>query len=317
MKAQRSVPPFQNRETHPMRESDSPCFSCISRIGHWAVAALLIGVGTISVAAQISTFSVKVKTEEVRIDVLVSDHGKPVHGLTSTDFEVFDNGVRQQIEFVTPEQMPVNAILALDMSESVAGERLAHLKSAGHALLERLKKGDRAALVTFNHEVALGSLLTADLGPVKAALDRARPSGNTSVIDASYAGLMVAESDQGRPLLIVFSDGVDTSSWLTRDAVLDTAKRGHAVVYTVSAGQLPIRAFLRDLSSFTGGSLIEVESTSNLGSVFMSILDEFRERYLVTYSPAGVPKAGWHRLEVRVKGRKLNVKARPGYLIGS
>jgi VWFA-related protein len=282
-----------------------------------AFCALLIGAGAISVAAQISGFSVKVKTEEVRIEVLVSDRGKPVRGLTSANFEVFDNGVRQQIGYATTEQIPINAILALDMSESVAGERLQHLKSASQALLEKLKKDDRAALVTFSHELALGAPLTADLGRVRAALELARPAGDTSLMDACFAGLMIAESDRGRPLLIVFSDGVDTSSWLTREAVLDTAKRGHAVVYPVLVGQLPARALLRDLSSFTGGSLIEMDTTSNLSEVFVSILDEFRERYLITYSPAGVSKDGWHQLEVRVKGRKLTVKARPGYLVGS
>ncbi|MBZ5496981.1 MAG: VWA domain-containing protein [Acidobacteriia bacterium] len=275
---------------------------------------ILAVAGAMSAAAQLPTFSVR--TEEVRVDVLVTDHGKPVRGLTSADFEVRDSGVRQQIEFASFEQIPINAILAFDLSGSVAGERLDHLRGAGRALLDNLKKDDRAALVIFSHILALGSGLTTDLGRVRLALDQAQPFGNTSVIDASYAGLIVGESDAGRPLLIVFSDGLDTSSWLTSDEVLDTAKRGHAVVYSVSAGQLPNMTFLRDLSKFTGGSVFEVESTKNLGAVFLGILEEFRQRYLVTYEPRGVPKDGWHRIEVRVKGRNFTVKARPGYLKG-
>jgi VWFA-related protein len=283
--------------------------------GWSALFVIFVVAGAMCTVAQIPTFSVK--REEVRIDVLVTDHGKPVLGLTSSDFEVLDNGVRQQIEFASSEEIPINAILALDMSESVAGEMLDHLKSAGSVLLDRLRKGDRAALVTFSHVVALGSTLTSDLGRVKAALDQVQPFGNTSLIDASYAALIVGKTDSGCPLVIVFSDGLDTSSWLTSDAVLDTAKRSDAVVYAVSAGRLPNMTFLRDLTGFTGGSLFEVESTKNLSAVFLNILKEFRQRYLVTYEPIGVSKEGWHRLEVRIKGRKVTVKARPGYLIGS
>ncbi len=280
------------------------------------VLVILAVAVAIYASAQMPTFSVKIKTEEVRIDVLVTDHGKPVRGLGPADFEVFDNGVAQKIEFASLELIPVNATLALDMSASVAGTELDNLKSAGRSLLDRLKKDDRAALVTFSHVVALGSRLTTDVAGVKATLERSQPFGNTSLIDASYCGLLAGESDAGRPLLIVFSDGLDTSSWLTSEVVLDTAKRSDAVAYAVLAGRLPDVAFLRDLCKFTGGSLFEVESTKNLGEIFLGILAEFRERYLVTYSPDGVSKEGWHRLEVRVKGRKFSVKARPGYLIG-
>jgi VWFA-related protein len=279
-----------------------------------ALLAISVVAGVMSMAAQIPTFSVK--REEVRIDVLVTDHGKPVLGLASADFVVLDNGVLQQIEFARSEEIPINAVLVLDMSASVAGELLGCLRSAGHVLLEELRKDDRAALVTFSHVVALGSTLTSDLGQVKKALDSVEPFGSTSLIDASYAGLIVGRTDFGCPLVIVFSDGLDTSSWLTGDSVLDTAKRSDAVVYAVSAGRLPNMTFLRDLTGLTGGSLFEVESTNNLSAVFLSILDEFRQRYLVTYEPHGVSREGWHQLEVRVRGRKLSIKARPGYLVG-
>jgi hypothetical protein len=115
--------------------------------------------------------------------------------------------------------------------------------------------------------------------------------------------------------VIVFSDGLDTSSWLAPEAVLDTARRTDAIVYGVAVSG-PKDDFLRDLTASTGGSLIEIQSTKNLGPVFLRILEEFRQRYLVSYSPRGVPPGGWHRLEVRVKRRGAAVKARPGYLAG-
>ncbi len=63
--------------------------------------------------------------------------------------------------------------------------------------------------------------------------------------------------------------------------------------------------------------MFEIEKTANLAATFLGILDEFRHRYLVSYTPKGVPKDGWHKLDVRVKNRRATIKARPGYLAGS
>src|SRR6185369_14248176 len=125
------------------------------------------------------------------------------------------------------------------------------------------------------------------------------------------------ESDAGRALIIVFSDGVDTSSWLSAGAVLDAAKRSDVVVYGVTTRSRLKPEYLRDLTSFTGGRLFEIEKTANLGATFLGILDEFRHRYLVSYTPRGVATGGWHRLDVRVRNRRATVKARPGYLAGT
>jgi Ca-activated chloride channel homolog len=278
-----------------------------------ALAAAIVLPATLAVRAQNASFSARV--EAVRVDVLVTDRGQPVRGLGPADFEIVDNGVPQQVDLVSFEQIPLNVILALDMSESVAGERLDHLRAAGHALLNGLKKDDQAALVTFRDAVTLGADLTANAGILRDALDEAEPAGATALVDGSYAAMVVGESDVGRALLMIFSDGLDTSSWLQPDAVLENAKRSDVVAYAVSVGRVKSE-FLRDLTSFTGGRLFEIEKTANLSSIFLSVLEEFRQRYLVSYTPRGVANDGWHRLTVRVK-RGGTVKARPGYLAGS
>jgi VWFA-related protein len=275
---------------------------------------VLVAAMPIVAHAQKPTFASRV--EAVRVDVLVTERGKPVRGLGPGDFEVFDNGIRQEVDLVSFEQLPLNVVLTLDMSESVIGERLQHLRAAGRALLVGLRKGDQAALVGFGQSVTLGADLTTDIGRVRAALDVEKSLGNTSLVDASYAGMMIGESDVGRALVIVFSDGVDTSSWLEPETVLNIAKRSDAVVYAVSVGRSRQAEFLSDLSEQTGGRLFEIESTKNLSAVFLEMLDEFRQRYVVGYSPSGVPLDGWHKLTVRVKGRDAAVKARPGYLAG-
>ena len=281
-----------------------------------AAAALACGLAGVVPAArdQVPTFSSTV--EAVRVDVLVTEGGNPLRGLRAADFEVFDNGVRQTVDLVSFEQLPLNVVFTFDLSSSIFGERLDNLREASRTVLDGLKAGDQAALVMFNTKVVVGPGLTARAGLVQTAIDRAEPTGDTSLVDASFAGMMVAESDVGRSLVIVFSDGLDTSSWLRPKAVLDVARRSDAVVYAVSAGLASRAEFLGDLTEQTGGRLFKVESTRSLSEVFLEVLSEFRQRYLLSYSPAGVSHEGWHELTVRVKSRSATVKARPGYLAG-
>lgn len=272
-------------------------------------AAILLG--GLNVAAQFTS-----RIEAVRVDVLVMEDGRPVPSLQPSDFQVFDNGVAQKIDLASFEKIPLNVVLALDMSASLQGLRLGHLQTAGRTLLGGMKDGDRAAVVTFSHVVSPALSLTGNFDRVRAALDNAQGSGLTALIDASHAGMLMGESDVGRSLLLLFSDGVDTASWLTAESVLETARRGDVVVYAVEiGGRRP--EFTRQLSEATGGRLIAIESTKDLSSTFAAILEEFRMRYLISYSPQGVSAPGWHRLEVRVRGRGFTVRARPGYFAGS
>src|SRR5258708_21073703 len=122
-----------------------------------ALGVLAVALGSASLrSASLSgerqkqpAFSARI--ESVRVDVLVLDNGHPVRGLTPADFEIADNGVAQQVDLVSFEQIPLNVVLALDMSDSLAGERLAQLQDASRAVPEALTKDDHAPLVTFSH----------------------------------------------------------------------------------------------------------------------------------------------------------------------
>lgn len=275
-----------------------------------------IGLLTAGTAVLAQTPSFSSRTDAVRVDALVTENGRSVQGLQPGDFELLDNGVPQRVDLASYEDIPLNVILALDMSASLDGTRLDHLRNAGRTLLDGLKTTDQAALVTFSHVLVQGSGLSSDFARVRAALNDAQARGDTPLVDASYAGMLIGESDVGRSLLIVFSDGVDTTSWLSPESVLETAKRCDVVVYGVEVGRRKL-SFPRDLSAATGGRLIEIESTGDLNATFRAILEEFRQRYLISYSPQGVAAGGWHRLDVRIKGRNAAaVKARPGYLSG-
>jgi len=279
-----------------------------------ACVTLLAGM-IVAARAQEPRFSSSI--EAVRLDVLVTLDGRPVRDLGPEEFEVRDNGVLQKVDLVSFEEIPLNVVMALDTSASVEGARLGHLRDAVAALVGGLRPDDRAGLVTFSHVVAEACHPTGDFAEVRAAIDRARASGDTYLNDGAYAGLVLAESGERRPLLVVFSDGLDTSSWLTPDEVLEAAKRVDTVAYAVTTERYLMPQFLRDLADATGGDLLRVSSTEDLAASFLRILDEFRYRYLVSFTPSGVAKGGWHDLRVRVRRSRVDVRARPGYQAGS
>ena len=250
----------------------------------------------------------------VRVDVLVTDGRSPVGGLTATDFELRDNGVVQKIDLVDTSDIPINAVLALDTSSSTTGKRQKDLVAASQALLDGLKPADRAALTTFSHAVAPRIALTSDLPAVRRELLRIEPDGETAIMDGTYVALTATLAQTGRSLVVVCTDGYDTSSWLQPDEVLESAKRSNAVMYAVTAAAARRRSPLKDLTDATGGHMLQVASSGDLRDAFQKILQDFRSRYILSYSPQGVPLDGFHRLDVRVKRRGLTVKARPGYI---
>jgi VWFA-related protein len=272
--------------------------------------AILTVAGT-TVAATQPTFSTRV--EGIRVDVLVTDGSRrPLRGLTPADFTIRDNGVPQQVDIVSFGETSLNVGLAFDLSESVAGARLGQLKAASAALTAELQPGDQSALVTFDTVVSRPCPLSANRLCLRDALNRATPDRETALVDGVFAGMMIGESDVGRSLLMVFSDGLDTASFIDADRVLDMGRRTDVVVYPItSKGARP--DFLEELASLTGGRLHEVTPSDDLSATFRAILDEFRHRYLVTYTPKNVPKEGWHKLEVKVNKSGARVKARPGY----
>lgn len=273
--------------------------------------------------------------EAVRVDVLVTDGNVPITGLTAHDFVLFDNKVAQQIDAVAIEDLPVSMMLALDTSYSVRGAGLEDLKEAATAAVGALEARDRVALVTFSHAIVVRADWTADRQRAARAIEGTTAGGGTALWDAAYAALTLRDNQSGRrSLVLIFSDGDDTASWLPQGFVLDRAKRTDAVVYGITVGEkrLPSRALayrsgleltregpvleslLPRLADLTGGQSFRAASTSRLTGAFTRIVREFRTRYLLTYSPRDVSTTGWHSIEVRLKQRRGQVRARLGYL---
>jgi VWFA-related protein len=293
------------------------------------VMLVLVAAGAPVVRAQSPpTFSVAVET--VYADVSVSRDGQPVSGLTAEVFELNDNGVRQRVELVDAEALPLLAVLVFDTSRSTAGAKLLALQAAGDAFLDSLRPTDRVSLVTFSEEIAWPALPTADKTPVRAALAKLRAGGATSVLDALYTAITLSDSGP-RALVALFTDGADNMSWLDEEQLRVFAPRSNALVHVVGwrAGidatvavvrpdgttePAQVRG-LRGIAEATGGRFWEADSPARLRAAFTAIADSMGHRYLLRYEPTGVKRDGWHRIEVRLRGTKANVQARPGYWV--
>lgn len=250
----------------------------------------------------------------VRVDVLVMQGRKPAAGLTAREFELRDNGVVQKVDVIEASSVPLNVILALDMSASVAGRRQEDLTGASEALLDGLRPVDRAALTTFNHAVLPPGEPTADLGAIRRALRGITPTGRTSLMDGVYVAMTATLAQPERSLVLVCSDGTDVTSWLRPTDVMEVAKRSNAVVYAVTPADASRATTLRALTDATGGEVFRATSSREVRDTFRRILEEFRSRYVLAYTPAGVALGGLHRLEVRVTRSGATVKARPSYV---
>lgn len=251
---------------------------------------------------------------KVRVDVLATDRGRPLTDLRASDFEVSDNGVLQKVELLGSVG-GVDVVLVVDTSDSVRGRLLDQLLAAIRAVLDDVRPGDRVALMTFSSRMRLVTPLTSDVSLVRHRLGSIATQDSTSLYDALFAALSVADAVSGRSLLLVFTDGADNTSVLTASAVIDAYRRADVVPYVVATGSAGGTGtdFLEVLTDRTGGALYQADA-SQLRDTLVRILAEFRSRYLLTYVPEGVRKDdGWHRLQVRLAGRTGKVRGRTGY----
>jgi tight adherence protein B len=286
--------------------------------------AALAPLCAIAIARQQPTFRIGV--DLVTVDVSVTRNVEPVSGLKAENFAVFDNGVKQKLERVIQEQVPLEAFLVLDMSGSVAGAELEQLKAAAGAFVSGLTPQDKVALVTFSQQATIAQALTADFDAFARALAAVQAGGNTAIYDATHLAITLRKPGDTRGVAVVFTDGMDNASTMSAKAVVDAAERSDLVVYGVTVspargvpafglpdlrGQFQV-GFLRSLADTTGGRVFNAAWGPRLKDVFGLILDDIRARYLLTYYPDKVA-AGWHKLQVKLNGVKGDVLARRGY----
>jgi|SRR5579862_1241062 len=250
----------------------------------------------------------------VRIDVLATDRGRPIAGLTPDDFEVTDNGVPQKVDLATTADR-VAVVVVLDLSGSVEQGALKELYAACQSLVGAMRPDDRAWLVSFADRWDLRIGPTTDMSRMKRALEQLKPGGRTSMWDAVVSGVSLVTGMDGRSLVLVFSDGMDTSSWLDEDRAIDALKRSEVVLSSVQPRNVVAEPVpLERAARATGGTVLEAARAGHLPEQFVQLLNEFRLGYVLTYTPSGVGHDdGWHKLSVKLKNRPGKARAREGY----
>jgi VWFA-related protein len=299
------------------------------KVPQFFVAAALVTVTAFPSAGQRFTSGI----ELVSVDALVMNGRLPVSGLTAEDFDLRDNGVAQSIQQVAVEGLPLRVAMSFDISTSVEGERLEHLRAAARSIIQRLRPQDRASLSAFSHKLDRLVPLTGDRKQLLDAVGRLEAGGGTSLRDAAFAAVALRDESVGRTLVVLFSDGVDTTSFLSEPDVLRAAERSDVIIYPVGV-RTTVRLgprfdsrlatlvaqqeernmrFLKDLAAATGGRLVIAEGDKDIGAAFARALDEFNSRYVLVYTPTGVTGQGWHRIDLKLKHKKGTVTARRGY----
>lgn len=274
-----------------------------------------------------ATFAVD--TEAVHLDVLVTDGKRPVAGLGASDFVVRDNGVVQTTRLVERGAAPLTAILLLDLSWSVAGERLAQVKRAAEAFLAPLAERDRVGVVAVRHDVSLVTPPSTDRAQVRSALQSLKAGGFTSIVDAAWVGL-ARDWGPGRTVLVLFSDGEDSTSFLANDDVLQASRESNAQLHVVALPRPPppwmsTPGFLREETSqeyllrraaeITGGRFVRAPEPTALERLFREIAESVTARYVLAYEPAGTPRTGRHEIEVSVRRPGSKVSHRREYVV--
>ena len=277
----------------------------------------------------------------VTVDVTVRDRSRrSISGLNSDDFQVYDNGVLQQVDTVSYGKLPIDVTVALDVSYSVTGSLLERLRRGVVQLMRDLERGDRLKLVMFNMRVNRRTDFTNDVKVVEAAMRGVTAGGGTALLDAISVTLVSATAPDRRQLIVFFTDGSDSSSSTTPGVLTSVAQRTRATLTFVMPGRtstlnvfsssgsragvpIPSTAITRvdpgthpvfsRLAAETGGSILPVGAGSDLSAAFRSVLSAFRSAYVLYYTPKGVDRDGYHTIEVKTNREGAAVQARRGY----
>jgi len=277
-----------------------------------ALAMLLAG------GAQERTTQVfRASTYAVVVNVAVFDGAYVVHGLGIDDFDVFDNGVRQTLASVERNVLPIDLRLVFDTSGSISEDDLRRYRRAMEQVAAELDLDDRCEIITFNSRIA--DAASRQSPPVAITLHRGGPD-NTAFFDAVSLAMITVPTLDRRQVTVVLSDARDTASFFDGATMLEAARLTDAVVYGVLPASPVTEGVSADrlqaLAVLTGGRLVRAESDRLVGAAIVDAMRDFRQSYVLRYTLAGVDPAGWHTLDVRVRGGRYRIRTKDGYFGG-
>jgi Ca-activated chloride channel family protein len=276
--------------------------------------------------------SLEVELRQLYVNV-TSSSGR-VRDLERSDFRIVDGGRPEEIVTFENGDIPMTAVLLLDCSGSMEGERFQAALRGARTFLGRMAPLDEAKLMLFSDRLLGTTAFTRDSEVLEAALESVEPSGGTAINDYLYAGLKLLDGRQGRRVVVLFTDGLDLHSLLAMQDVLWKAQRSQAVLYWIylrdsgesgppemssawrgyQANREEYRLLQRAVDE-SGGRIAELDSPTELEGAFAEIVDELRQQYVLGYYPREPGRDGsWREVDVRVRRLGARVRTRLGYI---
>jgi len=303
-------------------------YACIRFLFAELLGSLALGFGGAAAALAQQQPVIRVNVDLVRIVATVRDAAGQLTGkLEKTDFEISDNGVPQEVAvFERQTEQPLSVALLVDCSGSTAKDLKYENDSATQFLRALFAEGnpqDAVSLYSFNWQVVRHNYFTRNLASFERSLKLFHGEAGTSLYDAIYLAAQDLEPREGRKVIVVVTDGGDTTSSTDLRHALDAAQLANAVIYPVVV--MPIvndagrniggENALTYMAMGTGGRTFLPTLGPELDKAFGDIIEELRTEYLLGFYPQNVSptKERFHRLEVRVRRPELRVSARNGY----
>ncbi len=299
-----------------------------------AAFAAAVGSFVVVTAAQqppLQTPSFKSGVEIVSLNVTVADgQQRYATDLEQEEFQVFEDGVKQDISYFNRSNLPIALALLMDTSASMEA-RLQTAQEAATGFARQLRPQDLAEVIDFDSRVNILQPFTNNAEALEQAIRRTSAGGSTSIYNAIYIALkdlkkvIVKQADEvRRQSIVVLSDGEDTSSLLPFEEVLDLAKRSETAIYAIglrdAEGAASSRGFkeaefvLRQLSQETGGRAFFPMQVAELPAIYSQISEELSSQYTIGYtSKNGRRDGSWRRIVVRVARPNLTARTKQGY----
>jgi len=286
----------------------------------WAVLAFCL-VAAVAASAQQATF--KSGTQVVSLFATVADSGgRLVADLEQEDFEIFDNDKPQELVFFQNEPQPITVVVMLDTSGSMTGS-IELLRAAAEQFLIRLLPEDKGRVGAFNDKIEVSADFTSDRDDLVGAVHDLDYGNGTRLWDGISAGLDELKGIEGRRVVLVFTDGDDTSSRVGQGTIVERARAEEVMIYAIGLesnffdGTRVVRtkpdSGLRRIAEETGGGYFELKKSADLAPTFSRVAQELHSQYVLGFSPA-VLDGKVHKLSVRLKRPGMTARARRSYL---
>jgi Ca-activated chloride channel family protein len=299
-----------------------------------AAAAIAFALlGAFHVQAQSPGARFRTGVDLVLLNVTVTDGAqRHVTDLQQSDFVVVEEGMPQQLTFFRKADVRLALALVIDSSASME-EAMTTAQDAAVGFVRELQPADVGTVIDFDSRVRVVADFTSDRMRLEEAIRSTASGGSTSLYNALYIALnelnKVKLNDElevlRRRVIVLLSDGEDTSSLLSFEEALDAASRSDTVIYTIGLGvgsppgrRTPGDAsfVLSRLAERTGGRAFFPAQAKDLAGVYRSIREELSNQYILAYISASQRSGQWRRVQVRVNRPNVAVRTRQGYFVG-